>query len=305
MSNQTFLEPDGKDNKTLNIYSNSLETNDITTTNINGAPYLPGGGGVQNPMTSDLDLGGFRIVDDSGGDLVIEQKNPGQNISLKSGGAPLVNLTGAGLESFGRTTLYDQLEFIPSGPLGGTIVNLLKVNNLGQPVLKTAVGTSLSSAVLNSEGSLVPLSVSGSITAPANTLKVGTAIRVKCWGSFTTNTAVEPLTLRFKIGGTTRRSEVVNPMPDTSGAVAYWEIIWDIFMFTDGATGTYSSQTTLQTLTNPSSLTTSAVLKQIDQWGTGLATIDTTVSNDIEITGQWSNAGPTLQTYGYEQTITA
>ena len=73
-------------------------------------------GGVQNPMTSDLDLGGFRIVDDSGGDLVIEQKDAGQNISLKSNGTPLVNLTGAGLESFGRTTLYDQLEFLPSGP---------------------------------------------------------------------------------------------------------------------------------------------------------------------------------------------
>jgi hypothetical protein len=92
-------------------------------------------------------------------------------------------------------------------------------------------------------------------------------------------------------------------MPNTSGGVGYWEIVWDIILFTDGATGTYSAQTAIKTYGAPTALASS--LQQIDQWGVGLASIDTTILNDFEITGQWSNAGQTLQTYGYEQTITA
>jgi hypothetical protein len=74
------------------IKANNVITDNIDTTTINGLP--PGGGsGVQNPLTSDLKLGGFAIIEPLASlspGLNIDQLDTAKKIDLKVGGVAKV-----------------------------------------------------------------------------------------------------------------------------------------------------------------------------------------------------------------------
>lgn len=86
MSIKPLLNSNSINNKTLNLFSNTISVNNVDTTTINGAPV--GGGGVQNPLTSDLKLDGFRILEELASlspSLNIEQEDPSKEIKLGVG----------------------------------------------------------------------------------------------------------------------------------------------------------------------------------------------------------------------------
>lgn len=143
--------PSALNNKSLNIYSNNLETNNLNTTNINGSPYIPSGG-VSNPLTEDLKLGGFRIIEDVGSpspSLVIDQLDPLKNLQLKVGGYNALQVDSA-----------EVLSGLPLNLNGYNITNGANIN--AQKILNTNTEIDMgifapNSLLLKSTGGLVGL----------------------------------------------------------------------------------------------------------------------------------------------------
>lgn len=74
------------------VKANNMETNNIDVTTINGSPYPPGGGGVTNPLTSDLILDGYKIKEEATSvspSLNIDQEDPTKEIKLSVGNSDI------------------------------------------------------------------------------------------------------------------------------------------------------------------------------------------------------------------------
>ena len=100
MSLNKFSDVDTGYTLNLDIGADEIKANQISTTNIdvttiNGAPYIPGGGGggVTNPLSANLALGGFSIIEPltaASPSLNIDQLDPAKKIDLKVAGIPKV-----------------------------------------------------------------------------------------------------------------------------------------------------------------------------------------------------------------------
>jgi hypothetical protein len=76
------------------VKANNMQTQNIDTFTINGVPYLPGSG-VTNPLTSNLKLDGFAIIEELASlspSLNIDQLNNTKDIKLKIGGISKVDV---------------------------------------------------------------------------------------------------------------------------------------------------------------------------------------------------------------------
>ena len=78
------------------IKANQIETTNIDLTSINGVPYMGGGGGtVTNPLSANLVLGGFSIIEPlaaASPSLNIDQLDVAKKIDLKVGGVPKIEV---------------------------------------------------------------------------------------------------------------------------------------------------------------------------------------------------------------------
>jgi hypothetical protein len=71
------------------LKANNVVSDNLDVSTINGSPYPPSGGGVSNPLTADLKLDGYRILEEIASlspSLVVEQEDPAKNLQLKVGG---------------------------------------------------------------------------------------------------------------------------------------------------------------------------------------------------------------------------
>ena len=108
MSLNKFSDVDTGYTLNLDIGADEIKANQISTTNIdvttiNGAPYIPGGGGggVTNPLSANLQLGGFSIIEplaSASPSLNIDQLDPAKKIDLKVGGVAKVEVKSGEVE---------------------------------------------------------------------------------------------------------------------------------------------------------------------------------------------------------------
>jgi len=127
----------------LDIGCDTLKANNITTDNIdantiNGGPI---GGGVTNPLTSDLKLGGFAIIEPLTAvspALNIDQLDPAKKIDLKVGGVAKVVVKN------GEVELKENLNMNQN-----QIDNCLVVNNQGGQPLNLIGGSNVSAVILD------------------------------------------------------------------------------------------------------------------------------------------------------------
>lgn len=111
--------------KANNVVSDNL---DITT--INGSPYPPPPTGIQNPLTADLKLGGFAIVEELASlapSLNIDQLNPAKDLKLKVGGFSKLDVSALKVSSNVDLDLK-----------GNSIENVSVMNNTAGSLLLTA-----------------------------------------------------------------------------------------------------------------------------------------------------------------------
>lgn len=85
--------PNALNNKTLNLFSNEIQVNNINTPDLNGIPVSVGF--VQNPLNNNLKLNGFAIIEELSSlspSLNIEQLNNTKDIKLKISGISKVDV---------------------------------------------------------------------------------------------------------------------------------------------------------------------------------------------------------------------
>lgn len=140
------------------------------------------------------------------------------------------------------------------------------------------------STALNTQASLLNGSTLGSKTIAANTLKAGTIVHFRAWGTVTTDT--ENLTLRFffnTTGSGTEAFSLAGPTTDSLSAVAWTLDVW-LVVKTAGAGGTLQVSGRYWVNGAEAGVAPAHITSQQES-------IDTTAANTIELTAQWSAAG--------------
>lgn len=160
------------------------------------------------------------------------------------------------------------------------------------PLARTAIGTAnlftqtASATVANTTAETALSSTGeGSLTLPANYLRVGRTIRVKAWG-YHSSTAGPTIRIRIKLGSTTVLDTTA--INSGNGTNKMWTVDGVITCRTTGGSGTVFGQGFYAEL-HPSGTTDSMV-------NTGATTVDTTATQAISVTAQWgtANAGNTI-----------
>ncbi len=138
-----------------------------------------------------------------------------------------------------------------------------------------------------------PSAFSSSYTIPANFCASGRIVRVNLYGVFSSTTGTPNVTLRLKLGSTVvATSDVVAVAASQTGKG--WSASADI-MCPDAA-GSSATITTQGTVAMSTSTTTYSIPYDT-------ATVDTTTTQDLTVTGQWSGSGNsiTLQTFDVQE----
>lgn len=153
--------------------------------------------------------------------------------------------------------------------------------NGGVQYLSTTVGQSTS----NTDTSILGTGI-GSKTFAANTLTEGTMIRLKASGRYLPSAVIpEAFTVTIKLGSTT--------LADTTAAVTnvatsqFWSIDVTISIKTVGVGGTLGIAGGLNYIINATSPSLNAA--PLDNT-TGAGTVDTTISNDLDLLARWGDA---------------
>lgn len=124
------------------IKANQIETTNIDVTTINGAPYVPGGGGgVTNPLSANLVLGGFSIIEPlaaASPSLNIDQLDVAKKIDLKVGGVPKVEIQNSEIKLSENLNMNQK-----------QIDNCLVINNQGGQPLNLIGGSNVSAVILD------------------------------------------------------------------------------------------------------------------------------------------------------------
>lgn len=124
----------------------------------------------------------------------------------------------------------------------------------------------------------------GSLTLPANFLTVGRTIRIKGGGIYSTLITPGNLTVRVKYGGVTIASVVVGTLLGSASNAGFdFECV--ITCRSIGASGTVVCAGLINYAASGSNR-----LADYINTGTGTTTVNTTTSNALEVTIQWSSA---------------
>lgn len=178
----------------------------------------------------------------------------------------------------------------PTAPVTGDMWNdstqLTHVNQIGgltQAMTGTICTTSTNGTVANttSETSFFGTLV-GTKTLPANFLKVGKTIRVRVAG-LGTSTGTPSMVIRLRLGATLVAG-TLGTLTMTNLAQNSWTAYIDMTCQATGASGSVVAAGFISVATATSPLG--------NGFGTAGATIDTTVSQVIDVTGTWSAAAP-------------
>jgi len=133
------------------------------------------------------------------------------------------------------------------------------------------------------ETSIVPTGV-GTVTLPANFLVAGKTIKIDAWGIWEADTSASTLELRVELGGTLLCTTGAQTMVTCEGGEWHMEAI--VTCRTTGASGTTYSQGEVDFM--------SAFTTSVKHWMRRSATntIDTTVSNVLDVTATHGTADP-------------
>lgn len=121
----------------------------------------------------------------------------------------------------------------------------------------------------------------GSLTFPANSLFVGRTIRLQLYGLLSTAAVPGTLRIQVKLGSTTILDTAAQTVASTLSDFV-WKIDAMITVRTTGATGTVMGQSAFEF--QASSL---AALLAWAMTNTAAVTVDTTVSNALDVTATW------------------
>lgn len=123
----------------------------------------------------------------------------------------------------------------------------------------------------------------GTRTLPANFMSIGKTIRMKIKG-YMNETGTPTIRIRLKFGAVTIYDTTAVTINALGGSDKYFEAEYDITARTLGATGTVFEQGRWIYTAN------SGIISLINGASTSTATIDTTVSNTIDLTIEWGTA---------------
>jgi hypothetical protein len=119
----------------------------------------------------------------------------------------------------------------------------------------------------------------GAFTLPANQQSVW---KIVCFGTFDNTTGSPTITFRVKIGGVTVATYVLT-VGASAGTVRAWRVEGEVICMTTGASGTWAGNLSGHANTG------AAQVSFVDATNPTIVR-DTTVSNTLEITAQWSAA---------------
>lgn len=147
-------------------------------------------------------------------------------------------------------------------------------------------------AVVNTTGAQTLLGGStisnGTLTIPANYLKVGKMYRFKASGLFSKGaTAGHTLRVRLAFGGTAGYLDTLAMTPAASLTNRYWELEGDVYVYTTGVSGAVSG---MGRFSYENSNTTPVALLTAPMNRSAGITVDTTASFTIDVTAEWSAA---------------
>lgn len=164
--------------------------------------------------------------------------------------------------------------------LGENVVHDDYLISYGDGTLCKAASSFLANNVADSDATAAGTSEAafstGSVTIPANTLKVGDAVRVQATVFVADNNSTDTLTLRLKIGSTVIIATAAVDVADNDVG----RIDATLIIRTIGASGTFVASGT-QALGVPGTVTAKP-------FQLGSTAIDTTVANTLTVTAQWS-----------------
>lgn len=198
------------------------------------------------------------------------------------------------------TTLKTDDSFEASGTLtaGGDLISTggqLQLN-LGGAAKKNAQPSVSTGPITTSTTE----TVIATYTIPAGDATAGAVYKITAWGVASTVSG-QVLTFRNRMGGTGGTSNATCPLTGTATVSnKVWKVELYVTILTTGASGTWAGNLTLQEGVSVSG--SNPVLAGVTRMdGSGTTTINTTISNDLCITTQWtsSNASNSLTCRGF------
>lgn len=142
--------------------------------------------------------------------------------------------------------------------------------------------------------------VLATLSIAANEAVVGACYRIEMWGQISC-TGTPTMTFRARMGGLTGQSLSPNTFTCASGITSKrWRCTLLVTCVSTGASGTWASSIVTHTSApTAGSDTTTDATTLVD--GTAASTRDTTIANDLVLTGLWSaaSASNTLTMHGY------
>lgn len=221
------------------------------------------------------------------------------------GNAPTANIDAAASAS-GAASLRIRAGVAPTTPNEGDLWQSSALNNLNvqiggngtsgmagaipKIIYKSKGGSG--AAVANTTGAQTLLGGStisnGTLTIPANYLKVGKMYRFKANGLFSKGaTAGHTLRIRVAFGGTAAYLDTLAITPAVSITNRYWELEGDVYVYTTGVSGAVSG---MGRFSYANSNTTPVALLTAPMNRSAGITVDTTASFTIDVTAEWSAA---------------
>lgn len=164
-----------------------------------------------------------------------------------------------------------------------TSYNNLNVNLSGTNYVQTSVqsGDLIRNTVLE-------VNFSTNATVPLKSLRVGNVLRLTVRGEYQSTYLIPALTLRIRFGNTILASSDAHILnPNTASG---WQIQFDIIVISIGATGTFECQGMANVYESGLGY---GYCWEMDN--TGVVTVDTTVNNQLKVSGQFSVASNSNQ----------
>lgn len=184
------------------------------------------------------------------------------SINLPAGTAPTSPVSGDLWQDSARNSIVKQID-------GLTLLDASAIfsQTATQTIANTTTETTLFGTGL------------GTLTIPANYLKAGKDIRVRLRGFYSANSN-PTLNIKFKLGGTTLCSSGATTMSNNTDKYFIVDVV--LTCYTNGASGTVFPQGSFEKQ--------GAAAEVIGMVATSAVTIDTTVTNTLDVTAEWSAA---------------
>lgn len=204
--------------------------------------------------------GGVTI--DNGKTTLDASTTSGASLNIPAGTAPTSPADGDVWNDSAQNTINSRVDGLT---LGGSYPLMTQITNA------SASNTTTETTMLNADV--------GTLTIPADYLKVGKMLRLRLMGSITTHSSNTVLTFRWKIGNATIASQARTMTISQSGTTFSIEALLSID--STGATGTASLRTSYV-----------SPVEVLTIGSANGATIDTTGAYPVDVTVQWTTANP-------------